>query len=275
MGTEQKRRMRRISSLLLAFVLCACFTTMVLIGQIGLGLCDSRNVIEAKNKSQYVGEAYKAFREKYEAVLLQNGLPAELTDKAFGENNFFTDSRSSTKNSFKNGDGKVHCTGEPAILAEEISTYLSKGNQILGDRELTAIKGVANQVASYYEKYTTFKFGQVFYQYKSELVGGLKLFLPCLMTIAVATIVCLWVFNRKRGRTIDYLLMSIVGSMLSSSIIYFLTDFRKSLLPQEGEGYYSEFLLELYKFTVPPLAFSLAMGAVISVILILVRKHGK
>lgn len=277
MEFDQKPITRRTISLLLAFVLCASLTAMILLGQIGLGICSNKNVIEARNSSRYAEESYKKFQTKYTGILEQNQLPTELAEKSFSQEQFYEDFRNSEKDALEDGKGKVIGAGETKQLSKEVSKYLSGKGSKLNENEKAAIEDISQEVSSYYEKYATFKFGEVFYQFRTKIMDGMTWYVPLLIAIAIIAVGLLWWLNRKTRGTIKYVVMSIGGAMLSGLTIYLLTDFKDSILPTGNVGaeYYNKFITELSQFTLPPLIFSLAVGAVISVILILVGRHGK
>lgn len=216
---RRKRRIRRLVSLILSFLLALCITSFLVLVGCKVGVFNTSVLLSQLNKTNYYENISNAIRENVGDIVRPTGLPESVLEGVIDDDRVYLDAKATIEASLENKKYQVDMTYLEQTFTKNIDAYIRRENKLSNASTQAGLKKLLNEIKEEYIRLLDFPFIKYFVKYQAMYE---KIFLPAAAGLLVVIIILCFVLikmQRWAHRGIRYISYATLASAIMTGIL--------------------------------------------------------
>ena len=214
---KNKRKARKITSLVLALFLAIIISVMMIAVSFRIGICNKDIFIQNMFDNTYYESLYEDMQNRLKLALWEASLPVSLADGVLQDSQVYIDGKNYINSVLNGKEPKSNTAKIEEKLTQNIESYL-KENKSNADIAASKIEEIVNTVAADYKNSTAFLSADYFYQYQIHYVKVTNILLIAGTALCFIIIVMLLEMYHRKYRALRYVVYAVTTSTVVNTL---------------------------------------------------------
>lgn len=266
---HKKTKMKTLTSCTFAFLLTLVFFILTVCIGLGIGVFNSKCVINKLNESDYYNHLYEELYKKADEIVLHAGLPETVLKDVITLEKVYAGSSNYAGYTLEGKEPKISTDRIEKKLRDNIGHYLSKQGISRTEQIESGIDEVTDRIQKEYLSAVKLKFINYYTDYQTQFRNLMKIMIPLLILLIGILCFLLLKIHRHKHRGLRYINYALISSSLLVTLAAAGLRINKgyeklNIVP----NYYRDFLELFFKWDIEVFLYIGGLGLVFSGLLI-------
>lgn len=220
---KEKRNARKITSLILSFLLAVLVSVVMITAGFRLGICNKDIFVQNMIDNTYYETLYEEMENNLKLLLWEASLPITLAEDVFQESQIYIDGKNYVNAALNGKEPKIKTAKIEKKIRQNIETYLEEKGQNTEERA-SEIEKIIEIVTSDYKQKAASPLADYFYQFRSRYIVVANVVLITGAILCLVIILLLLKMYHRKYRAFRYMVYAMTTAAIVNTVYtYHLT----------------------------------------------------